>query len=165
MRWKSFEYRGIIYQVSDTGVIVGPRGKSISQRLNKDGYYEVTLGSTNQRNARVKVHRIVALNFVDGYQDSYEVNHKDYNRQNNCASNLEWVTHQDNIRYSSLAGRYNIGKHRGSHNGRSKLCEQDVAAIRQMLNSKMPVSHLARQFGVGWTTIQHIKNGDTWVGI
>ena len=151
------------YQVSNKGRVRNKRnGYILKPFADRYGYLRLSIGNTDN----VYIHKLVCQAFNGNPPNyNYQINHIDSNRQNNCASNLEWVTHQDNIRYSSLAGRYNIGKHRGSHNGRSKLCEQDVAAIRQMLNSKMPVSHLARQFGVGWTTIQHIKNGDTWVGI
>ena len=52
------------------------------------------------------VHLYVAYGWVDGYFDGAEVNHKDYDRSNYNADNLEWVSHIDNVHYSSDAGRY-----------------------------------------------------------
>lgn len=45
---------------------------------------------------RFFVHRLVAYHFVDGYQDGLVVNHKDGNKLNNEADNLEWVTRSEN---------------------------------------------------------------------
>ena len=66
--------------------------------LNSDGY--VCFGGG------IPVHLYVAYGWLDGYQDGYEVNHKDYNRQNPSLDNLEWKTHKDNVNYSSEVGRY-----------------------------------------------------------
>lgn len=35
------------------------------------------------------------------FEQGMEVNHKDKNRSNNCAENLEWVTHLENVLHSS----------------------------------------------------------------
>lgn len=52
------------------------------------------------------MHLYVAKAWVDGWFEGAEVNHKDYNRKNYHADNLEWVTHKDNINYSVTAGHY-----------------------------------------------------------
>ncbi len=66
--------------------------------LNDDGYLCFGGG--------IPVHLYVAYGWLDGYTDGAEVNHKDYNRQNPSVDNLEWVSHIDNVRYSSDVGRY-----------------------------------------------------------
>jgi hypothetical protein len=48
------------------------------------------------------VHRLVAKAFVPGYQEGLDVNHKDCNRLNNIASNLEWMTRLENLMYSDV---------------------------------------------------------------
>lgn len=52
------------------------------------------------------VHLYVAHGWVDGYFDGAEVNHKDYDRTNYHADNLEWITHNQNIEHSVNGGRY-----------------------------------------------------------
>ena len=65
------------------------------------------------------VHLYVAYGWVDGYFDGAEVNHKDFDRENYHASNLEWVTHKENIQ-KSVEGNYDIicKSKQGTNNGR-----------------------------------------------
>lgn len=43
------------------------------------------------------VHRLVARSFVDGYEGGLNVNHKNFDKVDNRASNLEWITQRDNV--------------------------------------------------------------------
>ena len=56
---------------------------------NGRGYDCVRLGKHTAK----KIHRIVAEAFIPNPLNLPEVNHKDGNKKNNCAENLEWVTH------------------------------------------------------------------------
>ena len=42
----------------------------------------------------------------DNPQIKTEVNHINFNRTDNNASNLQWCSHSENIRHSAVAGRY-----------------------------------------------------------
>lgn len=73
---------------------------------NGRGYLSVTL--SNSENGKTEyVHRIVAESFCKNDKKYDTVNHKDFNRKNNRADNLEWVSQRDNLKYSIDAGRYN----------------------------------------------------------
>lgn len=91
--------------VKSNGVIQHRCGKLKKQTLDSDGYSVVKL-SKDGVDISVPVHTLVATAFVSGYFEGAEVNHKDFNRTNNDASNLEWVTHHDNVLYSIRAGRH-----------------------------------------------------------
>lgn len=49
---------------------------------------------------QVGVHRLVADAFMGPCAKGYEVNHKDGVKDNNCAENLEYVTHKENIQHA-----------------------------------------------------------------
>jgi len=51
----------------------------------------------------VNVHRLIAEAF-HGANPEMDVNHKDGNKQNNSASNLEWVTHSENANHAVRIG-------------------------------------------------------------
>lgn len=117
--WKDIEgYEGI-YQVSNLGRIRSldryitkphPRNGVPTRYLKKGQIVKTFAGRYGYIGAVLKfehkqknfmVHRLVAKAFVPGYFDGADVNHKDCNRQNNRADNLEWMTRRDNLKYSN----------------------------------------------------------------
>ena len=52
------------------------------------------------------VSRLVAMTWIHGYEPGLTVNHIDGNPQNNCISNLEWVTRSENIKKGYESGLY-----------------------------------------------------------
>jgi hypothetical protein len=65
-------------------------------KLNcKDGYYGISLVNDKIRKT-FKVHRLVALAFIENPENKSDVNHKDKNKLNNHVSNLEWMTRKEN---------------------------------------------------------------------
>jgi len=51
---------------------------------------------------------------------------------------------------------------RGSSHGQSKLSEKMIPQIREMLDDGHTQKEIGKLFGVGRTTIQKIKNGQSW---
>ena len=104
--------KDIDYIVSSDGKIYSTnnRGRAkyhqeILQRLNADGYMQITVGKTGNR-SQYRVHRMVAEAFIPNPDNLPEVNHKDNDRTNNCVDNLEWCTHVYNIQYSIDSGNH-----------------------------------------------------------
>ena len=56
-----------------------------------DGYYYVDLRKDG-KDLKSRVHRLVAEAFIDNPEDKPIVHHRDTNRRNNKASNLQWMT-------------------------------------------------------------------------
>lgn len=83
------------------------QGTELKQNTNHDNYKVVYVGN----NRSVGVHRLVALAFIENdYPEiKNEVNHLDFDRQNNVYTNLEWVSHKENVAYSKMNNRY-VGK-------------------------------------------------------
>jgi hypothetical protein len=52
----------------------------------------------------IYLHRLVASCFMPTPDDGLEVNHIDHDKANNHVSNLEWVTHKENIQKSYTEG-------------------------------------------------------------
>ena len=50
----------------------------------------------NGKKVTIRIHRAVAQTFIPNPHNLPEVNHKDGNKQNNIADNLEWVTRSEN---------------------------------------------------------------------
>ncbi len=75
-------------------------GKILSPYILNSGYKGIRL-----RNKSFLVHRIVALAFVPNPEGKPQVNHKDENKLNNCANNLEWLTKHENEHYGTAIQR------------------------------------------------------------
>ena len=93
------------YLVSSDGQIFTCYHKKLSvmkQFLDKDGYYRVSLNMSDGSRKDCLVHRLVAYCFVENPDmDRFKsVNHKNEDRHDNRAENLEWVDIETNVKYS-----------------------------------------------------------------
>lgn len=83
------------YEVSNAGRV--RRGENIlKQQIERNGYYRIMLDDRK----RHLVHRLVAREFCVERDRCHCVNHKDGDRSNNAAENLEWVTPSENQLHS-----------------------------------------------------------------
>ena len=81
------------YEVSDMGRIRNVRtGRILKPFDSGNGYLRIDLG----RGCRVKVHRLIALAFCGPRRRRPVVNHKNRDKHDNRACNLEWVTYAQN---------------------------------------------------------------------
>lgn len=74
-------------------------GVYLKQQQDNKGYMRVRV-TINRKKKQIKVHRAVAEAFVPNPQNKQQVNHKDGNKQNNRADNLEWVTNKENASHA-----------------------------------------------------------------
>ena len=112
--WKDIKNYEGIFQVSNLGRVKSlPReifksdgkvmkikGKIRKLHETEDGYFRVRLVYNNTGKSFL-VHRLVASAFIPNPDNKTDVNHKDENKQNNEATNLEWSTHKENCDHSS----------------------------------------------------------------
>lgn len=73
----------------------------------KNGYMSVML-SRDGKPKRMLVHRLVAQAFVPNPSGLPEINHKDENKENNAASNLEWCDRSHNMTHNGLSKRTHV---------------------------------------------------------
>lgn len=99
--WKSVPWNQN-YEVSNQGRLRRLfKGGHIPRRgtITKKGYVVVDMCSKKH-----KLHRVVAIVFIENPLNLPQVNHKDCNKQNNSASNLEWVTDDENKKHAVING-------------------------------------------------------------
>lgn len=95
-------YEGL-YRVSEYGEVISlhkGKKKLMTPQKNRDGYYQIGL-SRNGSKKTCRINRLVAEAFIPNPEGLDEVNHLDEVRDNNHYTNLEWVSHKQNIQYSA----------------------------------------------------------------
>ena len=82
-----------------------------------NGYLCVSLFDADGESHKVKVHRLVALAFVDNPCKHKCINHIDEDKTNNAADNLEWCTKAYNNTYGTARKRAvaTMLRHRAEH--------------------------------------------------
>ena len=91
--------RDIPYVNNGTPTILHTKGRVLKLHPDKYGYPRVGL-RCGEKNKLAGVHRLVAQAFLPNPDNLPCVNHKDYQRDNNCVDNLEWCTVDYNNHYS-----------------------------------------------------------------
>ena len=122
-----------MYEVSNYGNFRNIKNNHIlSLCQSEKGYMMGSFRCTDEKSHTLKIHRIVAWMFVPGYDELHnEVNHKDGNKRNNHASNLEWSTRSENIKHGIKTGLF--PKLTGTRNGMGVLTDDDVHEISHLL--------------------------------
>ena len=132
-----------LYSIDKSGNVYSHyKNKLLKPVKNSSGYLYVYLTNYNRTGKWYFVHRLVLLsnNFTINTEGK-EVNHKDHNKENNCITNLEWVTHQENIELSYKFGR--------KHGGRKKGFKQTQETRDKMSQAKnKPVTYTNTVTGV-----------------
>lgn len=92
---------GPIGRKSGVATIRAYGGKVLAPKRCRNGYASVNLWRQNV-GRMYDVHRLVCMTFWPSISEGLEVNHKDGNRLNNAACNLEWVTRRQNLKHAEM---------------------------------------------------------------
>ena len=117
--WKSIQgYEGL-YEVSNFGNVRSldrvirskhnekkqKKGRILTPFYEeKKGYYQVSL-SKDGKQKKQRIHRLVAVAFLENPFNYTDVNHKDEDKTNNNVDNLEWCTRKYNNNYGTKPER------------------------------------------------------------
>jgi hypothetical protein len=99
--WKNIEFNDIFLKASNKGRIKLPSGLITYGWKSPNGYLGISVTNKHKQRKYTFVHRLVALAFLKHIDNDFVVNHKDFNKQNNCVENLEWVSQQQNSIHST----------------------------------------------------------------
>lgn len=158
------EWRSVVgldgrYEVSSMGRLRSVGTRKRGPGYDGDGHYYFTLASrvsgypvagltVNGKTRQYYVHSMVAEAFLCPRPDGLHANHKNLDRTDNRACNLEWVTPRQNAIHGLV---------HGSRRGR-RLSHEDVARIKAEPLVHGTMARLAKEYGVSlqliWYTIK-----------
>lgn len=118
----------------------------------KDGYLMLHLKDKHGLYKNVYVHRLVAELYIPNPDNLPEVNHKDENKLNPCAYNLEWCTPKYNSNYGNRLSKFykpiiqydlegNFIKEWNSQKEIVDNCGYSQSFLSQCLHSDNPVAY------------------------
>ena len=96
--WK--QYLDTKYEVSNLGNVRNKKTKAVlSQENTGNGYLCVGLQMNNGVYKKTRVHRMVAMTFLEFQrtEERNEVDHINGNKADNSVDNLRWCTHKENM--------------------------------------------------------------------
>jgi hypothetical protein len=117
------------------------------------------------------IHRLVADYFLPKPKAGQTVvAHLDYNKLNNRADNLKWMTPEENYVHQQKSPYVIKEKEQRSLGLRSntkvaKLTVTKVMLLKKLLNQNKPVRQLVKQFKITDMQVYRIKRGENWKNI
>lgn len=128
--WKDItDYEGL-YQISNYGRVKSlGNNKERKEKILKGGIsngYCIVLLAINNIRKIYRVHRLVAIAFIENKENKLEVNHKDTNKLNNKIDNLEWKTSSENKRHAFENGLYDNVIKKIKEKNKKKIVQCDL---------------------------------------
>lgn len=129
-------------EVSNFGRVRSVKGHYYKGCPDKDGYLRVGF-RMNGKCVGKMVHRLVAETFINNPDGFPMVNHKDCDRTNNSAENLEWCDNSYNMQYREKFGEaqgisvfaINLNTLEISHFGSQKEAERELGILHQNIGA------------------------------
>lgn len=164
-QWKPVEGTENRYEISNTGKIRSLNYKRSGEMRelrpapDPKGYLK-TMILIGGRYKTVKIHRLVAEAFIPNPENKPQVNHKDGNKENNAADNLEWTTNIVNAHHAIEKGLFrNSYKATAEANSRRKrrVVATDAIGKRIIFDS---INEASRRLNVGRRHVQDVLRGN-----
>lgn len=119
----------------------------------KKGYMQVGLHKKSYR-----VNRLIADAFIPNKNNFPDVLHKDDCKANNNVNNLYW----GNAKLNAQDRENNGNTAKGERNGMSKLTDEKVLKIKNLLETGNSLLNTAKEFGVSKKIVLLIKQEKIW---
>lgn len=151
----------VTYASSQTDKLVTQfrKGRILNGAPDVDGYLRTALVNDAGIKQAVRIHRLVAIAFLDiSPRNKNVVMHLDDNITNNHHRNLQWGSTADNHADRDRKGR----QARGSRQGLAVFTEKEVLQIAQLYKSGHTAKQISKIVSGNYCTIWEICAGNTW---
>lgn len=147
------------YSITEDGrVFKNDTGQERKRQTNIDGYWVVNL-TKDGKNYHRRCARMVGLTYLqETYKKGFVINHKDFDRKNDHASNLEWVSIGDNNRHS-VDGQPHL------HTRGSEYSEEFIRNVCSMIQNGVRNVDIRKQTGISKDALLTIRCGASWVWV
>jgi hypothetical protein len=162
--WKVFETG---YEVSNLGNVrsidrivstsknqLRLKGRMLKPAIDNKGYKRFAIMKDGKL-ITYKLHRIVAMAFIDNEYSKPQVNHIDGNKLNNAVDNLEWVNNSENQLHAYKLGLIKSKRLHESH--RCKQTKEGIEAIVDLKSKGVKNQIIADMFNCSISSIKRLN--------
>lgn len=145
-----------------TGSLVTEEGVKINGSIDSQGYRYIDIKDKNGKRRCPKIHRLVALAFLENKDKKPQINHIDGVKLNNDINNLEWVTNSENQLHAYKIGLSTRRKKEknyqwsGEHDNCKKVRQMDLNGNEVAIHNSLAMA--GRSLGKGYSTISKVCN-------
>lgn len=138
------------YSIDEYGRVYNKFGRELKPEINTchKGYLRVTL-SKNNKSKKFLVHRLVAMHYLDNFDENLQVDHKKGHLDNHY-SNLQMVTVKENNELASQR----VWESGGNQKHSDELVRKAIELSQHMSTDKVGVV-----LGISGRTVRRYKNG------
>lgn len=131
--------------------------QEFDKRRGRPGYMKTIMDGRT-----VIVHRVIAATWIPNPDGKPFVNHKNGNKADNRAENLEWCTTSENIIHAYRTGLER--KALGEHHHAAKMTDEQVRQFKHEWahDRKMSRKQYAEKLGVSEAALKDIIRGRSW---
>jgi len=170
-KWVPIEFEGVEnpprYEVSNYGRLRSyqneEKGGTIIKGSVIQGYRSLNIRIPGGKTINRYVHKLVAELFGKRESENCKyVIHLDFDKQNNRAENLKWVTKEEMVEHNRVNPAV-VNRKIPTRTRNYKLTEIKVRMIKKLLKSeKSRLKMIAKQFGITHTQLNRIRSGENW---
>lgn len=162
------------YEVSNHGAIriavdsrYKSKGDSVALKTDDHGYISFSQSDPGTgKGVQMLVHRAVMEAFVGPCPTGLVVNHKDFNKQRNWVSNLEYTTRKENEDHAYAGGHKQNSdetrRHLSAVSPTRRLTEEGVLQIRALAAGGIHLADIAAQYCIKESHVYAICVGAKW---
>ena len=141
------------YAIGDNGDVISLwKGWKVLRPFVSGNYAKIEIAGKHE-----PIHHLVLTAFVQARPDGMVANHKDGNKLNNAADNLEWVTPSYNTAHAYQTG---LAKQVGVGNNQAKLTDGQILEVLRRRELGESGSSLAREYGGSRRAIRKWVTGE-----
>ena len=104
--WRPVTGWANLYEISCQGRLFSRRSKRILKATPVGAGYPSLRLCDSPRRDQAYLHHLVAEAFLDPQPEGCEPNHRNGQKADNRAANLEWLTHSQNLKHAWSTGLY-----------------------------------------------------------
>lgn len=160
--WKAIPFFRGKYEASTFGRIRNSSNKRIKCQVYDGRYlkfgYEVNIDGEIKK-GWYRVHRAIAETFIPNPENKKTVNHKDGNRFNNSADNLEWATPKE----QSIHARDVLHANCGENSYNAKHTNEEIKEIRRLYEKEnKTIREIATMYNEEYRNIYRYVKYERW---